>query len=352
MNPKKISVIRALAPDASTTPVRLYQLFSGLGSGGVVVQAAAAQLLKDRGWTVSEEKLGLDEIEFLSKMLRLQGEDLRPPPEVHFVRCEGVAREDAKTGQIRCEMPATLNRAVVRLADARPDLVAPALAILPSSAIAGVAAVTLESGAEPLRDSEEKSAAAAVEDYRKILNIYTAYTEYLLEFPEQGQISLWERNVSIRMRNLLGKLAGPASLLGVAGPAAGAIAPLGGPGAGDGAGLIFTTNSPQAARRILGQSRTQLETALNAAQTLSAACCKRLLAIMEGRSPTSWATGSIQGQRLLQVGTRLLASFGCRPMREIVLEKPPIKEIAIAGATIASMGLALYGWRRWKSARG
>lgn len=349
VKPSEIGMIRASAPDANLTPVRLYQLFSGLGSGGVVVQATAAQILKDRGWTVTEVKLQPDEIEFLSALLRTQGQAAAPPSTVHFVRCEGLAQEDRATGQVRCVMPGGLDRTVVRLEDARADLVTPALALLPRSAIAGVAAVTANAGSAKAMAAPERRLAAAVEDYTAILRIYTAYAEYLLEFPEQGAISLSERNASIRMRNLLGKLAIPAALLGVALPAAGATPPLGGPGTGDDAGLIFATNSPQAAKIMLAQARGELGRTLGAARRLAKACCERLLAIMERRSPLAWAPGSPQGQRLTKIGARLLVAFGCRPMQELVVEKPPVKELAIAGAVVASAGLALYGWRRWSS---
>ena len=351
VKPSEIGMIRASAPDANLTPVRLYQLFSGLGSGGVVVQAPAAQILKDRGWTVAEVKLQPDEIEFLSALLRTQGQTATVPSTVHFVRCEGRAQEDKASGQVRCVMPGGLDRAVVRLEDARADLVAPALSLLPRSAVAGVAAVTANVGSVKAMAAPERRLAAAVEDYTAILRIYAAYAEYLLEFPEQGDVSLWERNTSIRMRNLLGKLAVPAALLGVALPAAGATPPLGGPGAGDDAGLIFATNSPQAAQILLAQARGELGRTLGAARTLAKACCGRLLAVMERRSPLTWAPGSPQGQRLAQIGARLLVAFGCRPMQELVVEKPPVKELAIAGAVVASAGLALYGWRRWSGVR-
>jgi hypothetical protein len=351
--PSAIGMIRASAPDANLTPVRLYQLFSGLGSGGVVVQATAAQIVKDRGWTVTEVKLQPDEIDFLSELLRSQGQSSTLPSTVYFVRCEGRAHEDKETGQVRCVMPTGLDRAVVRLEDARPEMVAPALALLPRSAIAGVAAVTANVGDfKPMIASLPKEwVTAAVEDYTAILGLYAAYTEYLLEFPEQGDVSLGERNTAIRMRNLLGKLAIPAALLGVALPAAGAVPPMGGLGTGEGAGLIFGTNSPQAAQILLAQARGELKRTLGAARTLAKACCGRLLAVMERRSPLAWTPGSPQGQRLMQVGAKLLVAFGCRPMQALVVEKPPVKELAIAGAVLASAGLALYGWRRWAGTR-
>jgi 4-hydroxy-3-polyprenylbenzoate decarboxylase len=40
------------------------------------------------------------------------------------------------------------------------------------------------------------------------------------------------------------------------------------------------------------------------------------------------------------------------PVKPLVVEKPPVKELAIAGAVVASAGLALYGWRRWTGAQG
>jgi hypothetical protein len=73
---------------------------------------------------------------------------------------------------------------------------------------------------------------------------------------------------------------------------------------------------------------------------------------MERRSPLVWAPGAPQGQRLREIGARLLVAFGCRPMEELVVEKPPVKELAIAGGVLVSAGLALYGWRRWTGAQG
>ena len=350
VKPSAIFMIRSTAPDANLTPVRLYQLFSGLGSGGVVVQATAAQILKDRGWTVTEVKLQPDEIEFLSGLLRSQSQSATVPSAVHFVRCEGMAQED-KSGQVRCVMPGGLDRAVVRLEDARRELVEPALVFLPRSAIAGVAAVTANAGSAKAVAAPERRLKAAVEDYASILGLYAAYTEYLLEFPEQGDAPLWERNTALRMRNLLGKLSGPVALLGTTLPAAGAVPPMGGLGSGEDAGLIFATNSPQAAQVLLAKARGELGRTLTAARKLAKACCGRLLAVMERRSPLAWAPGSPQGQRLAQVGAKLLVAFGCRPMQVLVVEKPPVKELAIAGAVVASAGLALYGWRRWASAR-
>lgn len=351
VKPSEIGMIRASTPDASLTPVRLYQLFSGLGSGGVVIQPLAAQILKDRGWTVTEAKLQPEEISFLSSIIKLQGQEPSVPSTVSFVRCEGVAREGAN-GQVSCAMPGALDRTVVRLQDARADMVAPALLWLPSSTITGVAAITTKAGAAPLPELVQRKAREAADAYAGLMRVYAAYTEYLLEFPEQGEPPLGERNTALQIRNLLGKLAVPAALAGVKMPAAGSVAPLGGAGAKDEIGLVLATNSPQAAQALLARARGELGRTTKAAQRLAKACCGRLLAIMERRSPLVWAPGAPQGQRLREIGARLLVAFGCRPMEELVVERPPVKELAIAGGVLVSAGLALYGWRRWTGAQG
>ena len=344
--PQEVTVLRATSPDPGVTPVRLYQLFTGLGSGGVLTQPVAAQILKERGWTVTEVELAPDESVFLSRLPGAPGKPLSG--KVTFVRCEGVAEERA-TGQILCSMPGKLDRAVIRLEDAQADLSAPALVFLPRASVSGVAALTVPVGRIAVTNAAKEGAQKAMDAYAELMKFYAAYLEYRFEFPGQGEPTLRERNGVLRLRNLLAKLAQPFSILG--GELVKDIPPVGGEGWQDSIGLIFATNSPKAAQILLAQTKGQLLRSRAIVREISKDCCKRLLAVMERRSPLSPDPTSALVVRQREAGARLLVAFGCRPMQPLVVEGPPAKELAILGGFLASAGLAMSGVRRWQSSK-